>query len=162
MIDVYDRRMADIIFFKDGEKRIPFSQFLRQVKNDLVCSWNELSECCGVEKMNTYANKNTNGNPNNPPRKKFLKIIKTLGFNEDKFEITGGLRERQHLSTEGYNLAIKEIADYVLKLNSEKENNEREQRISTSLIREHISENFYQKYGKVLRTDRKYFETFML
>ena len=78
--------MASIYYLANNE-RIPFSQFLKNQKEQRGCSWREMDEICGTKAMYSYVMAQTKGHPNNPPYYKFLRIIQALGYSERDFEI---------------------------------------------------------------------------
>jgi hypothetical protein len=137
------------IYFIDGDRRIPFSEFLRDRKDELDCSWKELEELCGVKRINTYGNNTSQGNPNTPPQDKFLRIIEGLGYKPNQFEQVSETPNRNpppEKNTFCYEMKLVEIGLKILELNL-RPDKRREQLLSSSLIKKVTSGSFYHKHG---------------
>jgi hypothetical protein len=137
-------------FIKDGQ-RIPFSQFLISEKEKRQCNWKNLSEKCGVNKIEAYVMANTKGEPNRPPSDKFLTIIHALGYSENDFEIslkiTRGRGTNKYPSrTYQENLIL--LGEGLLKENQEyTEKGLRLQMISSTSIKRYCTPTFYATYA---------------
>ncbi len=151
-------RMAKITaqFFTKNNQRIPFHQFLQDAKKSRGCSWKELDEICGVNRISSYVMAQTNGEPNRPPHDKFLQIIHALGYSENDFEFSTKIAGGHRLSKTEYKEQLRMLGERVLQMNQEYlERGENSQKLSVPIIKEVCGDYFYQKYAKGFSSKKK-------
>ncbi len=99
-----------IIYVGEG-KRIPFSEWLKQKKEETGLSWAELSEDIGVKSIRTYSSKHTYGQSANPGWGHFGIILDYFNASPKDFEILRGLKKDFVLKPE----KLRELGELALK-----------------------------------------------
>jgi len=149
-------------FFIKNNQEIPFSKFLRDVKESRDYSWRELDELCGVNRISAYVLAETKGEPNRPPHDKFLQIIHRLGYSENDFEVKIEVSSKQRasaLSKEEYEKKLRMLGERILQINQEHlEKGTNPQKLSSTTIKEILGEPFYHKYAKGFPNKQKLYQ----
>ena len=130
------RTQPKIYFIANGN-RISFAAWLNEQKEASNLSWRRFSEEIGIKRVHAYSLNTFQGKPNCPPTEKFQKIINTLGYSEEDFEIIGeGLINKQSPPEAE---KLKEKAEEAIKRGFEI--------VRSPIVRIVAGESFYRRYG---------------
>ncbi|MBI4983050.1 hypothetical protein HZC32_00165, partial [Candidatus Woesearchaeota archaeon] len=142
--------MATKIYFKKGNEKIPFPEFLKEEKKKYG-SWSKLDELCGIKRVFAYALNTTKKGPNNPSQDSFSRIRQGLGYSKEDFEFHN-LRHHEvcrNISKQDpveYNTTLRKIGDFILERN--KNEVSKKWRFSSTIIIRIGGSIFSGKYGR--------------
>ena len=149
---------AKIFFIKNNEQ-VPFSQFLKNEKMSRGITWREMDKLCGTNRMNAYVLPSKNRAPNNPTKKAFERIVKSLGYSLQDFQYESLIIRHNHIKRNNIEDDLRYIGDKLLQLNKENlGRGKRPQKFSTPAIKKFLGERFYQIHGKGFVNTKKLYE----